>query len=652
MTNSININGWGSYVVSLSPASGIFTHCNYDPTSKQINLAPVSRGDSYLLGNWQQSGTIFTANGDKVIANNTDGGDYFIWNTYDWNGTIPSNIIFRVTASAVNLLGTGDSNDFGIECRVTYQVDPVTGIQPPDESISIGFPPGTWNEQQFSVEISPNHPVHWVYFYVFTRNVTGQVTLSNAEILSYGTGDQLTDFGSWESSVIDVYQVMNVPIDVGTMSMKKVAFLYGSLSDIDHYGSVSYSIAKLSKFDIAVISPYDILTGREPQVVAGAVANGVKLFGYVHIGKDGGVYMDDTTFHNHALACAQNGYWGMFLDEAGYDWQVSRDRLNSWVDYCHSLGLDVFTNAWVPADNLSSAVDATWNPNGTPTHLGQNKFVQLNFDTNISTYVKNSTYTVSINSGYHSTFDMIKNKLTLGVDYITDDSGGKFATILAVNGYQLTIRAEQNFTDYSPSGWNGDGISMKANDWTLLESFYGRGDNTYVSDMGSAISKYTTTVSLAQPLGVNVACLTYKVDTSDIKTAIADKEMSFLLALMCGVNGWAYGSTTLSTPDQPSLTIGSTFTGPLVTVGTNTWERPTDQGVVLYSRGDTPSDNSWSNFKTSIAPVLSQDDVTTYFPNVEISNITYYTSSDGNTWNEWTGSPSRYCKVIVEFYSY
>jgi hypothetical protein len=40
---------------------------------------------------------------------------------------------------------------------------------------------------------------------------------------------------------------------------------------------------------------------------------------------------------------------GIFWDDAGFDYGVTRQRQSGMIDYCHSLGM----NAWNPDDVLS-----------------------------------------------------------------------------------------------------------------------------------------------------------------------------------------------------------------------------------------------------------------------------------------------------------
>lgn len=65
---------------------------------------------------------------------------------------------------------------------------------------------------------------------------------------------------------------------------------------------------------------------------------------------------------------------GIFLDDFGYDWLVTRERQNAAVDYAHSIGLSVIANAFRPEDAFGDDVVATFNPLGLETSLGKKDF--------------------------------------------------------------------------------------------------------------------------------------------------------------------------------------------------------------------------------------------------------------------------------------
>ncbi|MBN2981720.1 MULTISPECIES: hypothetical protein [Cohnella] len=92
------------------------------------------------------------------------------------------------------------------------------------------------------------------------------------------------------------------------------------------------------------------------------------VYGYIDLG---------VTTDNHSMSVIRNktdkwkaiGADGIFFDDAGYDYGVSRDRLNQAVDYVHKQSMKAFLNAWKPDDIMSSAVHEKWNPKGEKTKI-------------------------------------------------------------------------------------------------------------------------------------------------------------------------------------------------------------------------------------------------------------------------------------------
>lgn len=100
------------------------------------------------------------------------------------------------------------------------------------------------------------------------------------------------------------------------------------------------------------------------------------IFGYVDLG----ITTDNLSIDEIKKRSSQwkeMGANGVFLDDAGYDYKVSRARLNTVVDYVHSLGMPVFINAWRPEEVMGSAVHATYNPKGLRTKLGNKDYYLL-----------------------------------------------------------------------------------------------------------------------------------------------------------------------------------------------------------------------------------------------------------------------------------
>lgn len=91
-------------------------------------------------------------------------------------------------------------------------------------------------------------------------------------------------------------------------------------------------------------------------IINGVRGKGVKVYGYVPIG---------VSTSNRSISTMQTaidqwvaiGVDGIFLDEFGFDYQNTRTRQKTMVDYVHSKGLPYVANAWtfhdVACDNIS-----------------------------------------------------------------------------------------------------------------------------------------------------------------------------------------------------------------------------------------------------------------------------------------------------------
>lgn len=93
---------------------------------------------------------------------------------------------------------------------------------------------------------------------------------------------------------------------------------------------------------------------------------GKEVFGYIDLG---------VTTQNLLLADMERyvdewrtlGASGIFLDDAGYDYGVTRARQDEIIDYVHGQGMSVFINAWNIDDALAD-VDEAGHP--SPSRLG------------------------------------------------------------------------------------------------------------------------------------------------------------------------------------------------------------------------------------------------------------------------------------------
>lgn len=113
-----------------------------------------------------------------------------------------------------------------------------------------------------------------------------------------------------------------------------------------------------------------------------------KIFGYVTANQD---YED---FETKASQWNDLEIDGIFMDEAGYDFGVTRDELNRMIDYVHSLGLanTAFVNAWnvdhiIGIINDDSYPNSTYNPEEKESYLTYKDWYLLeSFPVNTNAY--------------------------------------------------------------------------------------------------------------------------------------------------------------------------------------------------------------------------------------------------------------------------
>ena len=124
------------------------------------------------------------------------------------------------------------------------------------------------------------------------------------------------------------------------------------------------------------------------------------------------------------------GIDGIFCDNFGYDFGVTRSQQNDLVNYIHSKSLSAFVNAWEPDDVFSNNIVATYNPSGISHVLGADDY-----------YLAESFQI--INGGYQDT-TFWKTKSDKMVNY-KNIYGTKMATITTTDSTVF----DQNKWDYS-----------------------------------------------------------------------------------------------------------------------------------------------------------------------------------------------------------
>jgi hypothetical protein len=150
------------------------------------------------------------------------------------------------------------------------------------------------------------------------------------------------------------------------------SLLNGAAGDLDR------AARELAAYDLVVLG--DGLQNDGPEHASttaivsrlGALRPSLRVFGYVAIGDSHRLSLDQIT--DGVRRWRAMGADGVLLDEAGYDFGVTRERQNQAVDAVHHEGLRAFVNAFDPDDVLSPKAVMTnarggGNPAGLPSRL-------------------------------------------------------------------------------------------------------------------------------------------------------------------------------------------------------------------------------------------------------------------------------------------
>lgn len=655
------------HYIDVNKSDGLFYKTKLDSNDNLV-LAPKNYITSLLVDDsiWNRTGSIWesTPDSDKISINNINGDACWLSAiiNLEQTETTKSSVTFRVKAKGENITGDSWYGNYGIHMIPTFS-DGGMGDGEVHPDIYKAFPNGTFDDLQLSIEYNPSRPIRWIYLYVYARNNPGKITLWDAELIQ--DNNEKSIFGMWESKPINIENLSSTKIEKNSISLPTMAYKYGDLSNVDNFNSIEYSIDKLSKFDyIIASSPIDKSKEIELSIMDKLISMGKKVFGYLHIGKAASINpLTHTQLIANMDSCKERNLSGIFFDMAGYDYEVNRAYLNTYVDYAHSLNLSVIANAWNQSDILSDEIDSVYNPTGLATSLGYSDGTpievktQIDFNTNISNYVQGATYTIDINSNSYSKFDNIRNNIVLGKSYIDDDYGNKFLTITLINNYKLTVKSEQNYIDYSQASWNGCNIvteSIKTyQDWILLESFYQRSDNKYadeVSDWKSLMNKYINSCALAKEKNVKVCTLGYvndNIEKLDIKTIDRDSRNVYILSLLLGCSAWSYGSTDLTICNVPKINLGNEFIDDIYELDGN-YFRDTDLGTVFYISKDRYSNALKFNMPTSININFDENKVI-----AKRTNIVFLQSNDKINWEILnTNSLKKYIKIKAVLFNY
>lgn len=207
------------------------------------------------------------------------------------------------------------------------------------------------------------------------------------------------------SALIILFVVITAAVLLSSHSAKRassdgypeqLAFYYGFPSQVNDSGGNTQKATQVFKeYDIVVFgntldSPSNQDYDRAKTIINNLKRHGTRTYGYIDLCYDGGNYCSGlplSEIYASTDRWAAMGAHGIFFDQVGFEYSVSRDRLNAALDYVHSKDLSAFVNAWDPDDIFSETAHEKFNPTGALSHMGpEDYFLHESFAVTLNEY--------------------------------------------------------------------------------------------------------------------------------------------------------------------------------------------------------------------------------------------------------------------------
>lgn len=273
--------------------------------------------------------------------------------------------------------------------------------------------------------------------------------------------------------------------------VKRLAIFYGWPSTVNATYTVAGAIAVFKQYDIIVFgsgleSPTHGDHANTVAIIAG-LPKRVAVYGYVDSP------LGIATTGPSIDAWAAMGVAGIFCDEFGYDFSMTRALQNTLVDYIHGKNLSAFVNAWNPDDAFAPSGD-------TLTHLGANDWFLAE-----SYQIINDSYQTT--DDWRSRSDKLKNyKKATGTSIATVTTTQLDSTLFDQGKFDFAYFSTAIY-GFDAFGWGEKNFS--ASDGKLpfhaRKKYYG---DQFVSDIqtdGGLVKRYTN-------VGIQVNTITKTVD--------------------------------------------------------------------------------------------------------------------------------------------
>lgn|GEM_PF-790920 len=181
--------------------------------------------------------------------------------------------------------------------------------------------------------------------------------------------------------------------DVSQLGTKKLLIFYSWPNAINDAGlasdAVAAAAAEYGKYNYVVLNR--TFSGSDcPQDTVSAIINhpsckNTIFFGYIDLGMLASSHrLEMSEIKTRIAAWNDMGVDGIFFDEYGFDYDVTRARQNEAIDAVHAVKskkrgkmLSVIANAWNLKDVFGSEVNSVSNPDGNDSKMGSSDYYLL-----------------------------------------------------------------------------------------------------------------------------------------------------------------------------------------------------------------------------------------------------------------------------------
>ncbi len=160
----------------------------------------------------------------------------------------------------------------------------------------------------------------------------------------------------------------------GRLQLASIPFVYNSLCQIENGNDPNHAISVLLRFPYLVCNRPGLLHEKE-LLITDTIKYKVRIFGYMYMG--GTPLPSLEKLKTQLGEIKAQGWYGVFIDQFGYDFDETRLRQNEVVGYAHQLGLICFVNCWNLDDAFSNDRDPRHNPAGATTRLQREDWMLL-----------------------------------------------------------------------------------------------------------------------------------------------------------------------------------------------------------------------------------------------------------------------------------